>query len=375
MKMNPSPLALANDAIVLLAQGIMRQYTKVLNQEIVRQDDSLSLELYKAMCKLGRLYIEEGRPDRAACVHAVLERARYPNYSWGLEVFERDDFPFRQARLIESELRVPTADCAEIAHSSGAFGEDNVIERRLYEQLLEATEKVGRHRKHKAYTAVRELLGRRSLIGERQLIDYLNENDLTPLQGIINEAFFDSVPEIWLIDSFAYSCEYCGTLLRRNATGKIQCPLRQCEGHEPSKVKNAKKIDPNDDRLLIAKPQILTYWTGPGIDELKIFDAAKQRGLDAKLYPESDLCDIAINDRQVGIDVKSYTDPVSLASKLNRGIGGLSNYSRRIIAVSDLLIKDNPDYVSTLQSNLNKEGEQTTLEIKSVKEVINSLTH
>ncbi|MBO1348195.1 MAG: hypothetical protein EBE86_012755 [Hormoscilla sp. GUM202] len=340
MKMNHSPLALANDAIVLLAQGIMRQYTKVLNQEIVRQDDSLSLELYKAMCKLGRLYIEEGKPDRAACVHAVLERARDPNYSWGLEVFERDDFPFRQARLIESELRVPTADCAEIAHSSGAFGEDNVIERRLYEQLLEATEKVGRRRKHKAYTAVRELLGRRSLIGERQLIDYLNENDLTPLQGIINEAFFDSVPEIWLIDSLAYSCEYCGTLLRRNATGKIQCPLRQCEGYEPSKVKEPKKIDPNDDRLLIAKPQILTYWTGPGIDELKIFDAAKQRGLDAKLYPESDLCDIAINDRQIGIDVKSYRDPVCLASKLNRGIGGLSNYRRRIIAVSDLLIKD-----------------------------------
>ena len=38
------------------------------------------------------------------------------------------------------------------------------------------------------------------------------------------------------------------------------------------------KLDPNIDRLLIAKPQILTYWTGPAIDELMIFDAARQYG-------------------------------------------------------------------------------------------------
>lgn len=374
-KRSASALAVAEDAIVLLAQGIIRQYTKVLNQEIVRQEDSMPPELYRAMCKLGRLYIEEEKPDRAACVHTVLERARHPieNSEWGLDVLKREDFRFGQVRLIESVLRVPTADCAEIANVSGAFGEDNVIERRLYERLIEATEKLGPRRKHKAYTAVRELLGRRSLIGERQLLEYLNENNLTPLQGIINETFFDSVPDIWLIDSLAYRCGSCGTLMRRNATGKIQCPLRQCEYHSPSKAKVYQRIDPNDDRLLIAKPQILTYWTGPGIDELKIFDAAKELGLDAKLYPESDLCDIAINGRKIGIDVKSYTAPISLALKLNRSIGGLSNYSRRIVAVSDLLIKDNPDYLSILRSNLDKKGDPTTVEIMSVEKVIKLL--
>ncbi|MHC5937344.1 hypothetical protein [Nostoc sp.] len=44
----------------------------------MRQDDStLPPELYQAMCKLGRLYIEEGLSDRAACVHTVLDNARY----------------------------------------------------------------------------------------------------------------------------------------------------------------------------------------------------------------------------------------------------------------------------------------------------------
>ncbi len=73
-----STLDLAEDAVVLLAQGILRQYSGVLNREIVRQDDSMPSELYRAMCKLGRLDIEAGLPDRAACVHNVLERARYP---------------------------------------------------------------------------------------------------------------------------------------------------------------------------------------------------------------------------------------------------------------------------------------------------------
>ncbi|MBD2776636.1 RNaseH domain-containing protein [Iningainema tapete] len=57
-----SLLDLAEDAIVLLAQGILRQYDRVLSgTEIVCQHDSMPPELYKATCKLGRLYIEEGQ--------------------------------------------------------------------------------------------------------------------------------------------------------------------------------------------------------------------------------------------------------------------------------------------------------------------------
>ncbi|MEL7226118.1 MAG: hypothetical protein AAGL17_15040, partial [Cyanobacteria bacterium J06576_12] len=71
---NPRKMTdIAEDAVVLLAQGILKQYTRVLNQEIIRQDDSIPSELYRAMCKLGRLYIEEGSPDQAACIHPVLD--------------------------------------------------------------------------------------------------------------------------------------------------------------------------------------------------------------------------------------------------------------------------------------------------------------
>lgn len=372
-----STLDLAEDAVVLLAQGVVRQYTRTLNREIVRQDDSIPAELYRAMCKLGRLYIEEGLPDRAACVHTVLERGRYRLEKWDLDIFRHPDFRFRQAILIDPDLRVPTSDCAEIANSRGTFGEDNVIEYRLHERLREATERLGGRRQHKAYTALRELLGRRSLIGEHQLLDYLVEKDLTPLQGIIIDTFFDRVPDIWLIDGYAHRCASCGTLMRPYPNKKLfpegRCPIRQCEGHESSKAKIGEKLDPNKDSLLIAKPQILTYWTGPAIDEVKIFDTARNYGLNAELYPESDLCDIAINDRSIGIDAKSYSSPVSLALRLNRSIGGLSYYRRRIIAVSDQLIEDNPYYLSNLQSTLDKKGDPATLEILSVSEILQLL--
>ncbi len=65
------------------------------------------------------------------------------------------------------------------------------------------------------------------------------------------------------------------------------CPISQCQGHLSPKI--AEKLDPNRDTLLIAKPQILTYWTAPAIDELLIYDTAKQENLEVELYPDLDL--------------------------------------------------------------------------------------
>ena len=366
---------LAEDAVVLLAQGILRQYARVLNREIVRQEDTMPPELYKSMCKLGRLYIEQGLPDQAACVHSVLERSRYRlDDRWNLEIFRQSGFRFSDVVLIDPELRVPTSDCVEIARLSG-MGEDNVIEHRLHNRLRESSEQLGSRRQHKAYTALRELVGRQSLIAERQLWDYLAEHDLTPLQTMLGETFFDPVPEAWLIGGLAHQCAHCGTLMRPHPDTKQfpqgRCPIRQCNSVNPAKV--GKKLNPNDDRLLIAKPQILIYWTGPAIDELAIFDFARRHGLSAELYPDSDLCDISINGRAIGIDAKSYLSPVSLALRLNRSIGGLVHYRRRIVAVSDQLVEQNPSYLSTLRSTLDKKGDPATLETLTVSSVIQLL--
>jgi hypothetical protein len=82
---------------------------------------------------------------------------------------------------------------------------------------------------------------------------------------------------------------------------------------------------------------------------------------------------VSINERAIGIDAKSYTSPVSLALRLNRSIGGLIHYRRRIIAVSDQLIEENPSYILTLKSTLDKKGDPATLEIWLVSSVIEFL--
>jgi hypothetical protein len=167
--------------------------------------EKLAYELYQAMCKLGRLYIENGQTDQAASVHQVLHLARFPlkHEQWNLAIFQQPEFSHRDVILIDSQMCVPTADCGEIARHYGGFGENNLIEHRLYEQLCQATEKLGTRRQHLAYTAIRELLGRFSLIGEHQLIVYLEAHDLTPLQRAILD-FFTSIPDIWLIKNLAH---------------------------------------------------------------------------------------------------------------------------------------------------------------------------
>ena len=289
-------------------------------------------------------------------------------------IFQEAEFVHRDVTLIDSQLVVPTADCEEIAQKYGSFGEDNLIQGRLYNQLSQATQKLGSRRQHLAYTKIRELVGRFSLIGEKQLLDYLEQYNLSALQKNILD-FFTEVPEIWLIKKLAHRCDYCGTLMRPH-DNKLkypdgQCPIWQCLGHLNPKVRE--KLDPQKELLLVARPQILTYWTAPAIDELAIYDMAKQEGLDVELYPESDLCDIAINNRSIGIDAKSYSSPFSLATKLNHSIGGLIHYHQRIIAISDRLVKDNPYYLEKLTEKLDDTGNQATLTIMSVSQVISKL--
>ncbi|WP_319420838.1 restriction endonuclease-related protein [Pleurocapsa sp. FMAR1] len=395
LQQNKNNLTLAEDAVILLAQGILGQYDRVLmGRKIVRQDDKLPSELYSAMCKIGRLYLEEGKCDRAACVHDVLERSRFSlnTYKkWDLNIFRDSEFRFGNVQLIYSDLRVPTVDCADIANLSGGFGEDQVIEYKLYQSIKIATESLGRKKQHKAYTAIRELLGRRWLIRERELLDYLEEKDLTPRQETVLE-FFNSVPEIWLINNCANRCYHCGTLMRphhnRDRYPQGYCPIHQCNSKYPPQV--GEKLNPEDGRLLVAKPQILAYWTAPAIDELAIFDEATNNDLDAELYPESDLCDVAIGDRNldssfksgdppnglsrnIGIDAKSYRSPVLLALKLNRSIGGLIHYKKRIVAITDELIEDCPGYFSTLRSLLDEKKETKGLQIMSVSSVIENI--
>jgi DNA-binding transcriptional MerR regulator len=355
---------------ILLAQGAIKLYDRILSgREIVRQDDALPTELHQAMCLLGRAYIEEGKSDQSGCIHDLLDRARRPLNEWGLNAFSQAEFRFRDALLIDPDLRVPTQDAIALATSSGQ-GIDDIIENQLHTRLRETVDRLGPTR-NAAYTAVREFVARHSLASETQIRDWFESRRISAIQSIVDD-LYDRVPDCWLISGLANRCAWCRTLLRPHPDTRTypegKCPLRQCAAkHAP---RAGEKLSPS--RLHICRPQVLMYWVGPAIDELEIFDAAREAGLDAELYPEGDRCDISIGSDRIGIDVKCYNSPVSLALKLNKGIGGLIGYRERILAIPDAQ-GSRPGYLEALRASLEKQSDSSTLQIRTVGAIARSL--
>lgn len=362
----------AEIATTLLAQGVLKAYERVLSGKyIIRQDDTfVPSELYAAMSRLGRLYLEEGKEDRAACVHDILARCKKELRSsdWGIAAFANEDFGFGTAILVDPIVGVPTGDCLEIARLSRSSGELNVLEDRFHRDLMEAAERM-RSRKHETYSLLRGFIGRHPLIHQANLLDFIREKQLSYVQHII-EDFYTQAPACWTFEGNIYQCQRCGAMLRPHADKKAYpqgiCPVRQCNLKGFAGISKVLLHEPS---WLTAKDPLLVYWVGPAIDELSIYDAAIARGLDAILYPDSDACDISINGTQIGIDAKSYSSPITLAMKLSRSIGGLIAYRRRIIAVSDEMVAREPRYIPRLQAAIRENSEAKTLEIMTVSAV------
>lgn len=358
-------------AAVLLAQGVVKQYGLVgPENEVVRQDGTVSGEMQDAMCLLGRLYIEQGAEDNAACLHDVLDRCRFPldDERWSIDVFRSTSFACSGARLIEYDLRVPTPECYEIAHGSHGKGLDDIVENQLHGDLRRALESSGVE-VARSYTALRQFMGRRSLTTLEELYEYCdNENLPGRLSRLLVERFYQDVPDGWLIEGRANRCAHCGTLMRPHPDlaeyPDGRCPLSACRAVDPPKV--SERLPP--DEVIVCRPQILSYWVNPAIDEIRVYDAARAKGVPSMLYPGVDSCDVSLGD-EIGVDVKSYESPVSLAMRMNRrGVGGLVGYKRRILAVPDF-IASRPSYLNTLEDAL--EGvEVRSVEVMSVSGVL-----
>ena len=356
---------------VLLAQGVVKLYETVgAEGGILRQNDEVPGEMQDAMSLLGRLYIEQGAEDEAACLHDVLDRCRFPldDEEWGLEAFKGSSFPYKEARLVESDLRVPTPECHEIAHGGNGRGLDDVVENQLHGELRSALESSGSETA-RSYTAVRQFIGRRSLVTQDELYAYCDEEGLPGrLSRLLVERFYMSVPEGWLIEGRANRCAHCGTLLRPHPNvieyPEGRCPLSACRTVNSSKASN--RLAP--DEAIVCRPQVLSYWVNPAIDELRIYDAARAKGVSSNLYPGADRCDVSLEDG-IGVDVKSYESPISLAMRLNqKGIGGLVDYERRVLAVPDF-IATRSSYLDTLRDALEA-SEARSLEVMAVSGVL-----
>ncbi len=363
----------ASMAVALLAQGLLQLYDRVQAGQAVRQDDrTIPPTLQSAMCHLGRLYLLAGGVDEAACVHDLLDRARRPLHTWGLDALESPGFDLRESVLIDPELRIPTADCQEIAEQSGGVGEQHLLEERCHRELVTASERCGAARKAEVYSLLRGFVVRHPLVRHAELLEFCHQHALRPALRSLRE-FYTHAPRTWQIDGAVWRCRRCGTMLQPAAPWRGDrfrpCVLRQCREKGPA---GAPAQEPYvDGEWLLAVDPIQVYWVGPGLDELELFDAAVQAGRDAELYPRSDACDVGVDGLALGIDAKSYTSPFALGSRLRRkGVGGLMSYQRRILAIGDELLQATPNYLGRVRAAMGSSLIKTGVEVMSVSDAV-----
>jgi hypothetical protein len=91
---------------------------------------------------------------------------------------------------------------------------------------------------------------------------------------------------------------------------------------------------------------------------------------DGTTIPPEDAVDVGIT-YALGVDVKSYFCPMTLAERLSRSIGGLAQFDRRIIAVPDARTRSHLGYLRDLAANYRG---KTPVEFMTVSGAIEALT-
>lgn len=345
-----------------LAKSIITQYQSIKSGSIVGDlDQSRHMPLQQAMAHLGRLYFIEGREDQAASVHHLLYLCMQPLAKWAPQAITSLE-AYREAILIDPDYRVPSEDCEAIAEELEGIQLQDLIERQIHEQLTIALQKLGSDADW-AYTTVREFIVRHPLATRVELAGLSQNPELTNEVIELVRDLYRPVHSIYAHNDEVRRCSFCYGLL--DLAG--YCILAGCRQDHP----HPQVIDQvaHLGEVFIVRPEVLKFWVDPAREELRIYDSLRilphLQG-NVNLYPYSDRCDISIGD-YIGIDVKDYHDPVRLAYRLNRSIGGLNFYSTKILAVAQRRWSN--VYRDRLIEQLDRHPREL-LEIMSVDQVI-----
>lgn len=359
----------AKVTLALLAQGVAQQYHLVRKGSIVglikqgqKPVEGPPIALRQAMAQLGRLYFEEGQEDRAASIHELLTHCMTPLAHWAPSAIHT----LPQASnvvLIDPDYLVPSEDCEAIIEQAPGSRMEDLIERTLHRQLMFTVEGPGRDAAA-VYTTIREFIARHPLATAREL-QVLRANPELPDDAVaFVQSIYIPVHTDHAVKGFIRRCYHCQAPIGRDG----RCFLYGCREDHPQ-VCQGQPVQQMEAQ--VAQAEVLKYWVDPARDELRLFDNLRNVGIEAVLYPQLDQCDVAIEDA-VGVDIKDYRDPECLAQRLNHSIVGLSDWDRKIIAITDRRVRSNTDYIARLREKLNPHV-RNDLEILSVSETIQKL--
>ena len=353
----------------LLAQGVTEQHHSVRRGSITGlvkpghvEAESIPIAMRQAMARLGRLYFEEGREDRAASIHELLRQCTTPLSHWAPGALH--SLPgLGEIVLIDPDYRVPSEDCEAIVEDAPGSRMDDLIERGLHNRLMTTVERLGSDAAD-TYAKIREFIARHPLVTEGELRGLISRPEIPDAAIDFVQSIYTPIHTYHSVNGEINRCSYCLAPIGRDG----RCFLQGCREDHPT-ARRDRPVRQGEAR--VAQAEVLKYWVDPARDELRIFDSLRKAGIQPVLYPRLDQCDVAIGD-DIGVDVKDYRDPASLARKLNRGVFGLMDWDRKIVAVADRRVRGNTDYIVRLRELLLPRVSDE-LEVLSVRSTIREL--
>jgi hypothetical protein len=349
----------ARDFAGLLAAGLVEQFKLAHAGHPVMQGPTLPAKLAAAQRLLAALYIASRKEVRYDGVHALIAQAHRPLRAadWGLAALDQRDFPYSGVRLLDRDTRMPTLDCIDIARNISS--ELDMREQQAFKELDATADQFG-SRGDEAYSALREYIVRHPVCKVDDMRRDMETRNMQLAMPFLTSCY-EPVQPHHLVSGGLHRCPGCGAPMAASTiVGHLGCTVRQCGSFDaPVPVGDVRQAITG---LVVAKPHVRMYWCGPGLDEIALHDVASAAGVETILYPWRDKADLGLEDGQVGIDVKSHANPFLLAAMLNADIGGLSLFSRKIVAINDQSISRFASYLDIVR----RECERTDVEIMSV---------
>lgn len=350
-------------AVVLLAHGVLKQFQAIREGKIVGISADIPLSLRQAQAHFARFALEQGQSDTFASVHQLLVCCTRPLSTWAPAAISQDS-RFASAVLLDPAYRVPSEDCGAIAEL-GSHAED-VVEKQLYRMLMQALDSLTEAEQDAAYLLVRGFIAKHPLVTREELRELRNSPRLSPQVAEFFDLVYEPAHAANAERTLIRRCGHCNSNLLPQ-TGL--CTLASC--HEKYHLHPSEGIAVPVKQALLARPEIRKYWCDPAQEELRLYNGLRALfGEAVQLYPHQDRCDVAIGEN-VGIDVKDYQDPVSLARKLNHSLGGLRLYPRKILAVAARRAGQ-AQYVDRLKEQLLPTLRRS-LQVLSVDQVLKTL--
>jgi hypothetical protein len=294
-----------------------------------------------AMALVSRACLVHGLPDHGAEIHDLLAFCTRPLGEW-MAIPDVIEQGLGGTFLIEADEGVPTAEAQELA--SGFSGMTASLEEQLFQKFRELLARFPDRLANEYYTAVRSLVVRTPVA----LIEEIRTAaaDLPArIWLMLQEQFYEPVPEAWKIGTGVPICARCHNALRPGRAGLV-CRSNACRA---SYSVSEGSTEPASALQRVSRG-IRHYWVEPGIDEIRLFDALVAMGHPAELYPHRDRVDIAVGE--IGIDLKAYASPETLGRKFRQSLGGLAYYPTKWLVIPDWLIAATPDYLGRLRTTM-----------------------